>query len=121
MMKQPNAKQKRWLKDIADFVRKNGHVIEYAGLPDVQLHHTCGRSYIHNKIAIGHWFVLPIPFNLHDVSKEDAPLHVGSYPKSFTEHYGKERDIFARMVENMRPDYDVPPDDVLKSISDTRF
>ena len=41
---------------------------EWEDCANWQLHHVEGRSFKHNKVAIGHWLIKPVPFERHDVS-----------------------------------------------------
>ena len=66
---QPNAKQKRW----REAVRELGSVI--SGGPAV-IHHPVGRTAKHNKVEIGHWWVLPL------TDQEHKDLHNGLTPWS---------------------------------------
>ena len=120
-MKQANAAQKQWMSDIADWASNNNLDLLY-GYDDpkgFQLHHALGRSAKHNKVAIGHWFIIPVPFELHDVNgKHDC--NVTHHKHKFTDKYGKQRLLFSDMVDDMRMEmYALPPSDILDSIMDT--
>ncbi len=121
-MKQANAKQKQWMSDITEWSISNIDLLygdDYMGaIP--QRHHVLGRSAKHNKVAIGHWFIIPVPFELHDVMS-NHPDNVTHRKKSFVKRFGTQRDLFLKMVESMRDDgYELPPTEVLKAIEDTR-
>ena len=92
------------MSDIAEWAEDNIHLM-YIGAnvekQHFQLHHVVGRSAKHNKIEIGHWFILPVPFDLHDVSS-NHPLNVTHHKKKFTGHFGFQRELFNEMVEDMR-------------------
>ena len=96
-MKQANAAQKKWMSDIAEFVNDVGlgglYGVEYEGRTDFQLHHVLGRSAKHNKVAIGHEFIIPVPFELHDVSS-NHPENVTHCKKAFVKKFGDQRGIF---------------------------
>lgn len=64
---QPNKAQKEWM----EMVRSMGSVI--SGQPAV-IHHAVGRKGRHNKIDIGHWFVIPL------TDEEHKSLHAGEAP-----------------------------------------
>ena len=51
---QPTAAEKRW----RETVREMGSVL--SGLKPCEVHHCAGRTARHNKIDIGHWFVIPL-------------------------------------------------------------
>lgn len=121
-MKQANAKQKKWMSDIANWAEY--HIDKLYGVEyfcaRIQLHHVLGRSAKHNKIAIGHEFILPVPFKLHDVSSNHH-FNVTYCKNNFTNQYGMQRDIFRKMYESMKDQsYDVPCVEVYNSIMDTR-
>ena len=122
-MKQTNAAQKRWMADIAEFIGGVGLGVLFPGYEsrnDMQLHHVLGRSAKHNKIAIGHWFILPVPVELHDVASNHT-YNVTHHKRFFTLHYGMQSALFAELVEMMREDaYELPPIEVLTAIDDTK-
>lgn len=55
---QPNAEQKRW----REIVRQQGSVITGR---DAVIHHAVGRTAKHNKVKIGHWWLLPLADDEH--------------------------------------------------------
>ena len=116
--KPANAAQKQWMKDIAEWAEVNIDLI-YHGANSIQLHHVLGRSAKNNKVAIGHWFVIPVPYHLHDVSS-GHPENVTHHKKAFVKMFGNQRDIFRDIVNDMRMEmYELPPSDVLNAIRDT--
>ena len=121
IMKQANAAQKKWMDDITEWALENIGILygdEWSGC-EFQRHHVLGRSAKHNKIAIGHWFILPVPFDLHDVSSNHQ-LNVTHRKKAFIAQFGNQRDLFETMCNSMESQgYDVPPNDVFYAIMDT--
>ena len=121
--KPANAAQKQWMSDIAGWAVENIGFLygqEYNGAL-VQLHHVLGRSAKHNKIAIGHWFILPVPYELHDVSGNSI-FNVTHHKHSFTNKFGNQRDLFGKMISDMGNAMDghqTPPFNVVLSIMDT--
>ena len=104
---------KQWLSIVAD----HGPLIHGAGM---QIHHVCGRTYKHNKVLIGPWFIIPLPFELHDVSS-NHPQNVTHYKHRFTDGYGLQSELFAEMVERLRDrGIEVPDQEILDAIKDTR-
>lgn len=102
--KPANKIQKDWMTSITSFINDNGLGILYKGYEgriEMQRHHVLGRSAKHNKVHIGHWFVIPVPYELHE-EHEDHEFHVGKHKHKFTEKYGKQSDIFFKMCEIMR-------------------
>lgn len=107
--------------DITQWAENNiGLLYDCSCYGEIQRHHVLGRSARHNKIDIGHWFIIPVPFALHDVSS-GHPDNVTHFKKSFVNRFGNQRDIFKAMVDDMRMEmYELPPVDVLNAIMDTR-
>jgi len=106
---------KQWLGIIAEY----GPVIEGSG--PIQLHHVVGRTYKHNKVLIGPWFVLPLPWQYHDVHSND-PLNVTHYRHRFTDFFGQQSELFNKMCVDMENSGIVLPFDnaVMAAIMDTR-
>lgn len=122
-MKNPSAEQKRWISNVAQWGAENcGEVygLHFHHQP-IQVHHVCGRSYKQNKIPIGHWFILPIPFELHDVSSNHN-YNVTHHRHNFTAVYGMQRELFLNMVNAMGGAFEVnPPQSVLDAIMRTKY
>ena len=120
-MKQANAKQKQWMKDITEWAEDNIQLVYGVNYlnANIQRHHVLGRSAKHNKVEIGHWFILPIPFELHDVSS-NHPENVTHSKKDFVKRFGNQRDLFLMLVEDMRDcGYELPPEEVCEAIMST--
>ena len=119
--KQANAAQKKWMDNITEWAQENIHLLyghRYSG-HEFQRHHVVGRSAKNNKVPIGHEFILPVPFVLHDVSS-NHPLNVTHRKKAFTAKFGMQRDLFNTMYYSMQDKgYTVPSDDVLNAIMST--
>ena len=122
-MKQANAAQKKWMSDITEWSICNLGLLygpEYDGAA-IQRHHVLGRSAKHNKVAIGHWFILPVPYELHDPN-ESHYLHVGKCKHAFTAQFGTQRSLFMKMYNDMyEQGYDMSkiPFEVTLAIGDT--
>lgn len=100
----PNAKEKQFLKAVMDFHNDYGVGYLYGAEWDrspLQCHHVCGRTYKQNKVHIGHYFILPIPFELHDVHS-NHPLNVTHWRNSFTGSFGYQRDLWNKMIHKMQ-------------------
>lgn len=121
--KPANAAQKKWMDDITEWADYNLGLLygdKYDGSECIQRHHVLGRSAKHNKVAIGHWFIIPVPFELHDVSSNHH-FNVTHCKRNFTNQYGMQRDIFNKVYQGMKTcDYNVPSDEVYSAIMDTR-
>ena len=97
----PNAKQKQWLKTVASWYEECGFKDARLNQYKFQIHHVVGRKAKHNKIAIGHWFVLPLPFELHDVN-ENHKLNVTHHRHAFTAEFGLQCELFDEMITSMK-------------------
>jgi len=95
----PNAREKRWLNIVAEYA------CIATGFYNTQLHHVKGRTAKHNKVAIGHIWILPLHFNLHDVSS-NSKYNVTHYPKRFEEKYGTQKNLFFKLVSMIKDDMD---------------
>lgn len=121
--KPANAAQKQWMSDITHFIMENGlgdlYGCDYVHDINMQRHHVLGRSSKHNKVAIGHWFIIPVPFDLHDVSSNN-PENVTHCKKAFVKRFGTQRSIFKRMYQSMKEQgYKVPNSHVFSEIMGT--
>jgi hypothetical protein len=109
-MKQANAAQKQWMNDITEWAENNIQILygnEWLNKP-IQRHHVLGRSAKHNKVAIGHWFILPVPFELHDVSSNHEH-NVTHRKNSFIREFGNQRGLFEKMCLSMKDyNYNMP-------------
>ncbi len=119
--KPANAKQKQWMSDIAEWAERNIDLMyDYECLEGIQLHHVMGRSAKHNKVAIGHWFIIPVPSELHDVSSNN-PFNVTHHKHSFTERFDLQSELFSLMMADMEMgNYETPSQEVYNAIMDTR-
>ncbi|BCE02948.1 hypothetical protein [Marinicellulosiphila megalodicopiae] len=90
----PNAIQKQWMQTVLSYANEFGNVVPGSGR--TQIHHVVGRTYVQNKTPIGHWFILPMPAQLHDSGSND-PLNVTHYRHRFTDQYGKQTTLFKTM------------------------
>lgn len=121
--KPANAAQKKWMEDITDYINENGlgdlYGSDYVHDTRMQRHHVLGRSAKNNKVAIGHEFILPVPFELHDVSS-NHPENVTHCKKAFVRRFGTQRSLFKRMYQAMNQQgYKVPDIDVYNAIMET--
>lgn len=119
-MRQANAIQKQWMKDIAEWVEGNHDVLyDDDFYSSFELHHVLGRSAKHNKVSIGHEFVIPVPTELHNVMS-NHPDNVTHFKKNFVKRFGTQRSLFIVMVISMGElGYVVPSDDAINAIQDT--
>ena len=121
--KPANAVQKKWMEDITDYINENGlgdlYGCDYIYDTRIQRHHVLGRSAKHNKVAIGHWFVIPVPFELHDPNVNHA-FHVDKCKKAFVSRFGTQRSLFKLMYQAMKQQgYKVPENYIYNAIMET--
>ena len=117
----PNAIELKWLERVVDFANQHGcFPLMQPGA--FQIHHVVGRSGRENKIHIGHWFILPVHFDYHDVNSMN-PLNVTHFRRRFTEKFSMQKELFKTMVEKItEEDGENPvPEDVLNAIMNTRY
>lgn len=116
--KQTKKQEKLWYEMIARYALDNG-CFPHHNFTAFQMHHAKGRKFVHNKVAVGGWFVLPIEFKYHDVSSNN-PFNVTHHKKRYEIEFGKQADQFLAMCAVMREQYgDLPFDDeVLHAIGD---
>ena len=120
-MKQASAKQRQWMSDITDWVGNGGMYLLYdcECKKGIQRHHVLGRSAKHNKISIGHEFIIPVPFQYHDISEKND-LNVTYFKHNFTARFGKQNEIFSVMYSDMKQSgYEVPSIEIYNAIMDT--
>ena len=108
----------RWHGMVEWYVAMNGPVVKGAG--QVQFHHVKGRTYMHNKVHIGEWFILPLPWEYHDVHSNSG-LCVTHFPKNFVAEFGKQSELWKPMVDEIRGYYRQLPfdQDVIDAVMDT--
>lgn len=110
----PNAKEKQFMKAVMDFHNSYGVGYLYGEewhCDPIQCHHVAGRTYKNNKVHIGHYFILPIPFDLHDVHS-NHPLNVTHWRNRFTAEFGMQRDLWLKMVNRMTDENTINPSDL---------
>lgn len=111
----PNAEQRRWLEQVV----KHGSVVSREPW-SVVVHHVTGRESKHNKVDIGHWFILPLTPGEHDLLHSDQTAFesraIGFNPVG---RWDCEKFLFLRMVETFEEwGQMTPPEDVMLSIKE---
>ncbi len=110
----PNKQEKDFMKAVMDFHLSYGVGYLYGDewhCKPIQCHHVAGRTYKNNKVHIGHYFILPVPFDLHDVSSNHS-LNVTHWRNRFTATFGMQRDLWSRMVIRMTAEGAIKPSDL---------
>jgi len=100
----PSATQLRW----REAVRELGCLI--TGMP-AEIHHCVGRTGSHNKIHIGHWWILPLSTEQHR-----GPGGIHSHP----ERKLREKELFERVLLRLNDFDDRPDEEVIEAIRDYR-
>ena len=118
--KPANSVQKKWMSDVASWACEGISYLYGCDDPKgFQLHHVLGRSAKHNKVLIGHWFIIPVPFTYHDIGEKNN-LNVSYFKHNFTDEFGKQTKLFDVMVSDMiLGGYDPPPLEAYQAIMDT--
>jgi len=85
----PTAQQVRW----RELVRSLGSIISNE---DAVIHHCVGVTGKHNKVRIGHWWIIPL------TNEEHLALHAG---ETFGFHSRKEfeKDAFTQVCQLLHP------------------
>jgi len=106
--KQRTAKQDEWLKRVAD-------IRSLVSCQPGQIHHCAGTTARHNRIDIGHWWILALTKPEHDrLHRNELNIEHG-----FRTRKEFEKVFFTRTVHVAQDKgWDVPPDDVLAAIED---
>jgi len=90
----PNAQQQRWLEAVAEL----GPLVPGDGVQ--QIHHIAGRAAKHQKIAIGHFFIICLPESLHKiVGKPEFDLAVFGFDSK--SRHAAEKFLFTKTVEKL--------------------
>ena len=119
--KPANAVQKQLMSDIAEWASNDGMDLLYpCDCPKgFQLHHVLGRSAKHNKTPIGHEFIIPVPYQYHDI-KETNNLNVSYFKHNFTKKFGSQVSLYRIMISDMKMcHYAVPSIDKYNAIMST--
>ena len=107
----PTAEQKRWREKV----RAIG-CIACGERMGTEIHHCAGRTAKHNKIAIGHWWILPLCHGCHVLLTEGPDrLAEARFGFTFVGRWDLEKLLYADLMTHFRDDV---PLDVLNSIYD---
>ena len=120
-MSNPTASQVRW----REYVRGLGCCVSQEDWK-VQIHHVVGRSAKVKGVGnIGHWYVLPLAWQYHDVASNDK-LNVTHHKNAFEEQFGTQSELFNQVFNTLIHKAkgsssidagDFPPENVLNAIS----
>lgn len=98
----PSAAQKRWREAVRDAGSKESG-------EKMQIHHPVGATAKHNKVHIGHWWVIPVDEQSH------KDLHAGLLGKG---RKTVEKQVFSNVVKHLYNHPDRPPLEALDAIMD---
>ena len=97
----PTAAQKRWREAVRELAG--------ASEPSIEIHHPVGVTAKHNKVHIGHWWVIAIPSEMHN------KLHAGNLGPLRKEF---EKDAFKSVLTFLPNHPDRPAQEVIEAIED---
>lgn len=92
----PSAAQKRWREAVRE--------LDGGGL---EIHHPVGVTAKHNKVHIGHWWVIAVDPQAH------KDIHAGKFGKA---RKAVEKSIFANVLDALKGHADYPPIEVTNAI-----
>lgn len=107
----PSASQKKWREEV----RELGCIIERSK-GGIEIHHVLGATAKHNKVVIGHWFILPLTGWYH---RENPILNVTDNKKLFEANFGSQVELFIQLLELYEFHYEKPhpvPAEVVEAI-----
>lgn len=105
----PNASQSRWM----EAVRALGSIVSHA--PAI-VHHCAGRTARHNKVDIGHWWIIPLTDDEHRRLHDDGETFGFPSRKQFEK--SAFLDVMHRLID--LPECDLPTSEVTGAILDYR-
>ena len=109
----PNAAQKRW----RERVRGLGCIVGSPG--PVEIHHPIGQSGKHNKVAIGHAWILPLGHEAHEILTKSRKEFSDRYMKLSTwndpDPFKAEKLLFIKVLRLLNARID---EDIAKAIMD---
>lgn len=110
----PTAAQIKWREEV----RALGCIVGMEKGPHIQIHHVLGATAKHNKVAIGHWYILPLTPWAH---LDNPVLNVTHNKRLFEAQYGTQISLFKQLIKNYEFHYEkrAPvPEEVLAAIYD---
>ena len=91
------AKQKRWLELVAYRLPCIVSGETYSN----QIHHCLGRTAKVKGVGnIGHWFILPLAWEYHDVAS-NSEYNVTHHKQAFADRFGTEKDLFIDVINKL--------------------
>ena len=95
----PSAAQVRWRETVRNVgcIATGDQFLEPVDTGMIEAHHCLGASAVRNKVPIGHWYVLPLHWRLHNISSSWFG-NITTNKKSFIGTYGTEKSLFMKMI-----------------------
>lgn len=104
----PTAETKAWREDV----RELGSIVR--GDTPAVIHHPVGRTAKHNKLAIGHWWVLPLTDGEHNLLHKDHDAFVRmAFGVRLVGRWDAEKLLFRRVIQRLGYE---PPHEVVEAI-----
>lgn len=104
----PNAKEKRYIR----YIKTEKQCCDACGrYGPLVAHHCEGATFKHNKVLIGHWFLLGLCGHCDDIVTRGSR-------RAFREKYGPQARIALKALEDYMLVGDQVPKDVLDAIRD---
>ena len=73
----------------------------------IQIHHPVGVTAKHDKVHIGHWWIIPVDEQVH------KDIHAGRFGK---DRKTLEKSIFENILDALKDHPDYPPQDAIDAI-----
>lgn len=95
----PNAEQKRWREMVrrVGCICTGGEAQEPTEPVDIEIHHCLGATARVNRVDVGHWYILPLHWRLHNIAS-DFPDNITRDKIRFTQAFGSEKSLFMKMI-----------------------
>lgn len=112
---QPNKAQRDW----RELLRNHGSAISGFDLPEpIVAHHVCGRTAKHNRVEIGHWWVLPLADSEHKLLHSYmSVLELNALGFNPVGRWDLEKFLFFKVLKEVGGE-SIVPDDVLIAIAE---
>ena len=110
----PTKAQSDWREEV----RALGCIVSMEKGPHIQIHHVLGATAKHNKVEIGHWFILPLTGWYH---LDNPTLNVTNNKKMLEAQFGSQVNLWLQLLKNYEFHYERPapvPPEVVESIRD---
>ena len=111
----PNSEQRRWreaVRGLGSILGPSRHAIE--------IHHCAGRTARHNKVDIGHWWILPLTSQEHGMLHGDmGRFEIEALEFNPVGRWDCEKFLFHKVLMSLDGTLE-PPYEVIQAIMDYR-